>query len=128
TGSVGFALDSEGAAIVTGAGSTWENDGDLRVGHSGAGKLTSEDESGVRAANVVVASNADGQGHLMLAGAADARGTLSAGQLAEGDGDGTVTFDGGILQATRDETAFLSGFDVGDVTIDAGGAFIDSNG
>src|SRR5690606_17813525 len=54
---------------------------------------------------------------------------LTTGRLFKGAvGDATVTFDGGILQATRDEADFLFGFSAGDVTIDAGGVFIDSNG
>ncbi|HXV31355.1 MAG TPA: autotransporter domain-containing protein, partial [Sinorhizobium sp.] len=36
--------------------------------------------------------------------------------------------NGGILRATGDEADFISGFNPGEVIIDAGGAFIDTNG
>ena len=64
---------------------------------------------------------------------------LTTGQVIKGDGaygvasTGTITFDGGTLQASAGSANFLAGFNdgdgvtTGDVQIAAGGTFVDSN-
>ncbi|PTB85835.1 autotransporter outer membrane beta-barrel domain-containing protein, partial [Pseudidiomarina aestuarii] len=44
------------------------------------------------------------------------------------DGNPSVEFDGGILRAREDSSAFISEFDNGELVISAGNLFIDSNG
>jgi len=48
--------------------------------------------------------------------------------VLRGPGSASLSFDGGVLQSSGNQTSFLSGFSDGSVTIGAGGAFVDSNG
>src|SRR5690606_35927896 len=125
----GDGLGSVGTVTVSGKESVWKNTGNLYVSYQGNGTLSIEDGGTVRVANVMMADAPFVKGVLAVTGTAGARGMLTTGRLFKGAvGDATVTFGGGILQATRDEADFLFGFSAGDVTIDAGGVFIDSNG
>lgn len=56
-------------------------------------------------------------------------GVLGTPGIEKGYGEGAVNFNGGILRANYwDNDNYLDKFAPGDVTIEAGGAFIDSNG
>ncbi len=61
-------------------------------------------------------------GTVLLSGSSGARGVLSASRIIEGEGTGTLTFDGGVAQARRNDADFISGFETGNVAIRAGGA------
>ncbi|WP_195904189.1 autotransporter domain-containing protein [Microvirga lotononidis] len=125
---IGNATGATGTVTVTGGDSTWINSGTLSIGESGTGTLTVNDGAAVTANTTRLGQNGTGQGALTLAGTAAARGQLITDQVARGSGMGTLTFNGGLLMATADRADFLAGFDADDVTIAAGGAFLDSNG
>lgn len=118
---------STGTATVTGAGSTWNSGIEFVLGVAGTATLTIADGGAVTTPVMVVARDA-GHGTLNLTGTAAARGRLTTGQITKGAGNATLNLDGGILQASASQASFLNGFSAGDVTIGAGGAFIDTNG
>ncbi|HEX7848794.1 MAG TPA: autotransporter-associated beta strand repeat-containing protein [Sphingomonas sp.] len=141
-----------GTVTVDGAGSTWTNSSNLNVGAYGSGTLNITNGGSVSSATAIVGngSGADGtvtidsagswtnngvlklgqggSGTLNLNGAVGARGVLATPSISKGQGTGAVNFDGGILRATIVDGDLLGGFAAGDVTIKAGGAFIDTNG
>jgi autotransporter-associated beta strand protein len=51
---------------------------------------------------------------------------METGSVTEGVGHGFINFNGGILRATGNQTDFLSNFKPGEVQIQSGGAFIDT--
>lgn len=118
-----------GAVTVTGAGSIWSISSNLSIGHnwSNAGILAVENGGTVTASQTYLGRDS-ASGTLVLSGTNGARGILATGFVEKGTGNARLDFDGGILRATSDEAEFLRNFDAGDVTIGAGGAFIDSNG
>lgn len=121
----GFAqppLSPPSEVTVAGAGSAWLNSDSLGVGWRGDGDLTIAD-GGVVAATDVTLGAEGGTGRLNL----NNGGTLKTSQLSKAFGNGTVTFDGGVVQATADQDAFLSNFGAGDVISNGAGAFIDTN-
>jgi autotransporter-associated beta strand protein/T5SS/PEP-CTERM-associated repeat protein len=127
-GYVGYGQGSNG--IVTVNGGTWANtlpNYSLHIGDSGTG--TVRVNGGVVTASLVRLSyQATGNGTLILSGSSGGRGTFEASQIVEELGTGHVTFDGGILRARNDQVSMFHNFEAGDVRIDAGGAFIHSNG
>lgn len=119
-GRIGRNLGSTGSAKISGG--SWTNTGSLFVGHKGNGTL--EVSGGQVAADSVIVANSGGSvGSVSLTG-----GTLTTGQLQEGDGAGTVNFDGGTLQLTGDQAALFAGFETGDVTLSGAGGMIDTQG
>ncbi len=66
--------------------------------------------------------------HILLTGTTGARGTIRTTRVTSSGGMDTFTFDGGQLTAKANESQFLSGFNLTPVLINAGGAYIDSNG
>jgi len=127
-GYIGNFLGSTGTVTVTGEGTAWSNDGNLYVGNEGSGTLNIEDGGRVSSSYSRIGFGGGSTGTLQLSGTDGARGAMETGYVEKGDGIADFTFDGGILRATTDEADFLRNFDAGDVTIDNGGAFIDSNG
>ncbi|WP_206522855.1 autotransporter-associated beta strand repeat-containing protein, partial [Mesorhizobium sp. M7A.F.Ca.US.006.01.1.1] len=129
TSYIGEVAGSNGTMLVTGIGSVWTTDY-LRLGYQGAGTLTVADggrvSTGVGTVDMVRTSSASGT--LNLNGTAGARGVLETSGVWKGHDGATVNFDGGILRATTADTDLLGHFAAGDVTIKAGGAFIDTNG
>ncbi len=93
------------------------------IGDRGAGTLNISGGLVAAVQRVTVADENGSNGQVALNG-----GILSANQIVEGSGTGTLTFNSGTLRANGTQGDFLSGFEDGDVTINAGGAFIDSNG
>lgn len=69
-----------------------------------------------------------GYGRLYLYGTETRRGVLQTRDLYEGFGLGNVTFDGGILRAAANNFDILHDFELNEVQIAAGGAFVDTNG
>ncbi|MDQ0301180.1 autotransporter outer membrane beta-barrel domain-containing protein [Ancylobacter polymorphus] len=128
-GVVGYNAGSSGTATVTGAESLWNTGIEyLYVGQFGSGTLTIEDGGEVSSAKTFIGNEANSSGTLNLDGDADGRGVLATGKVVKGAGTATLNFNGGVLKATDDEVDFLSGFAAGDIQIEAGGAFIDTNG
>ncbi|WP_230534059.1 autotransporter domain-containing protein [Microvirga roseola] len=125
---LGLGDGSSGTVTVSGPNSEWINSSDLTIGNLHRGNLTVADGGSVSAATTLLGYHVNGSGRLILDGSDRARGKLTTGQVSKGSGSGTLAFNGGILRASGNQVAFLAGFDDDDVTIEAGGAFIDSNG
>lgn len=126
TGYLGRERGSVGSATVSSG--TWNNSSAIIVGYFGNGALTISGGL-VTADQVAVAFATRTVGSLVLSGS----GVLQTRRLYKYDsgtsnpGTGTMLFDGGTLRATEARADFFSGFLPGEVTIDSGGAFIDSN-
>jgi len=119
---------SKGTVVVAGEESSWLSSG-ITVGDEGEGELVIQDggfvttQGSVSTGGTYVGVSPGSSGAITL----KSNGTLSTYYVAKGQGSGTLTFDGGTLRALL-PGEFLHNFAVGDVTIAAGGAFIDSNG
>lgn len=100
-GYLGFNAGSVGNAAVTGAGSAWTNSTTLDVGRSGTGRLTIADGGHVSVGNgtglLNVALNGGSIGVLNIGAAvgsaAQAAGTVAAGELRFGAGTGSLNFN-----------------------------------
>ncbi len=127
TGRIGYSLNRSGTVAVTGTGSSWTNSGDLHIGYLGAGNLTIANGGKVGSIATFLTTDAASSATLELLGtAASGRGVLETGQIINGSGNATLTLNGGVLRATRDEAAYLSGFPA--LTIGGNGISFDSNG
>ena len=115
---IGGAVGSTGIATVTGG--TWANSSGLFVGNSGTGTLNLSGGT-VSAASVTVGEFGTGIGTINLNG-----GVLATGQVSEGAGNGTVTFNGGTLRLTGNQPNLFAGFEAGDVTLVGAGGTIDT--
>ncbi len=129
-GRVGYTGTGTGQVTVSGAGSQWINTGNLVLGYEGISTLTVADGGKVTASWIRLAHASASQGTLNLNGTAGSRGVLETAFIQEGSGTGGghINFAGGILKVTADSTDFLSGFTTGDVQLNTGGAFFDTNG
>ncbi|TPM39013.1 autotransporter domain-containing protein [Mesorhizobium sp. B2-3-4] len=129
TSYVGEAAGSDGTVLVTGSGSVWTTDY-LNLGYRGSGTLTIADGGKVTVGvgTVDTVRTTSSSGTLNLNGTATARGVLETNGVWKALDGATVNFDGGILRAIAADTDLLGHFAAGDVTIKAGGAFIDTNG
>lgn len=123
---LGETSNSFGSATVTSG--TWLSP-ELYVGYFGTGSLTLS-QGLVRAGTLSIGTNASGTGTVMLSGSNGVQGVLSASRVRKGNGTGTLIFDGGVLQARSNADDFLSGAASApwNVTVNAGGATIDTNG
>lgn len=130
SGVISNGSSSTSTATVTGAGSQWNSSAPLFVGYGGNGTLTVDAEGKVTAPWLEMAYTGSGRGTLNLNGSSGSRGVLETGNIVEetGTGGAHVNFNGGILRATADSTNFLQNFESGDVQIQSGGAFFDTNG
>jgi fibronectin-binding autotransporter adhesin len=108
---------------VTVSGGEWTTAQTLLVGSAGVGSLTLSGTGMISATQTVLGSDASGTGTLNLDG-----GTLTTGSVTKGLGNGTVTFNGGVLKLTGDQAALFSGFETGDVQFNGAGATIDTQG
>ena len=125
---LGFDTGSSGTATVEDGG-LWSNTGALFIGSSGTGSLVIAPGGRVVASTgTQVATNASSSGTLTVNGNGTARGVLEVDHLGGGGGAAAVHFDGGALRAINDNGAFLRDFEAGQVVLDAGGLFVDSNG
>ncbi|MBN9220729.1 MAG: autotransporter outer membrane beta-barrel domain-containing protein [Mesorhizobium sp.] len=129
TSYLGEAAGSNGTVLVTGSGSVWTTDY-LNLGYRGSGTLTIADGGrvSVGVGTVDMVRTSSGSGTLNLNGTAGARGVLETSGVWKALDGAKVNFDGGILRAMADDAELLGHFAAGDVTIKAGGAFIDTNG
>ncbi|MBO1908036.1 autotransporter domain-containing protein [Microvirga sp. 3-52] len=112
----GASLGTTQSNITVGAGAG--DVAELRIDNGGI----------VTAASTTLGGSGTSIGSLALLGAPSGRGTLVTDQVLKGSGAASVSFDGGVLQAASDQSAFLSGFSDNSITIGAGGAFLNSNG
>ncbi|WP_237764043.1 autotransporter domain-containing protein [Terrimicrobium sacchariphilum] len=124
---VGIGAGGNGSLTVFGAGSLFSSLDQLAIGTSGGeGFLKVEDGGRVDLASTLTVGgvNAGSKGHVHLYSG----GILQVAYIQETDGQGTIDFDGGILQARENQSDFLRSFEAGDVTIGNGGGTIDTNG
>lgn len=139
TGDAQIGYGAEATVTVTDAGSKLTVGGGLylgvrrepapnALGGDGNGTLTIDNGGEVDAAAGVLLGRdgAAASGTLNLNGTG-AQGILQTALLSKGLGDAQVNFNGGLLRASAGGV-FISGFDPGDLDIQAGDAFIDSNG
>ncbi|CAN7385211.1 autotransporter domain-containing protein [Polaromonas sp. LjRoot131] len=100
-GLLGLFSGASGHATVTGAGSTWTSSGGLYVGVSGAGTLTVANggqvsvNSGVGVLHVAELSGSTGVLNIgaVVGNAAEAAGTVAAGELRFAAGTGSLNFN-----------------------------------
>ncbi len=125
-------LSGAGSVTVSGAGSVLQVQDSFPyntvIGNLGTGSLTVADQGTASFSSPVLAYAPSSSGILYLNGTAGSRGVIEAKMITEGDGSGSVVFDGGILRPTAVNGNFLGGFEAGDVTFLSGGGFIDTNG
>ena len=124
-----------GIATVTGPGSqlllpgTALAIGEFINGGEGNGTLTISNGGLVSAQTVTLGEfDAGTTGVLNLDGTSSARGVLVTTSLAKDLGSGTVNFNGGILRAGAASSNFISGFGAGNLVVNAGGLYLDTNG
>ncbi|MPZ34035.1 MAG: autotransporter domain-containing protein [Rhodospirillales bacterium] len=102
TGSVGFAIDSEGAVKVIGGGSTWTNSGNLFVGRNGPGTLTIESGGTVSNTLVAIVGNGTNATARVTVTGADSTWTSSSNLFIGRFGSGTLNIaDGGTVSSTN---------------------------
>ncbi|MBN7775086.1 autotransporter domain-containing protein [Nitratireductor aquimarinus] len=125
---LGTNATGRGTALVSGSVTHWEVDGNLVVGRAGEGILEISEGALISADRVELGMFSNASGTLRLSGAAGARGVLETEQVSETSGEGSLIFDGGVLRLTANQYNLFAGFEAGDVTISAGGAYIDTHG
>jgi len=124
---VGAGAYGNGSLTVSGAGSLFSGLSAVRVGVSGGeGFFTVENGGQVDLSSSLTVGGfyAASKGHISL----NSGGLLKVAYIEETDGQGTIDFDEGILQARQNESAFLRSFEAGDVTLGNGGGTLDTNG
>jgi fibronectin-binding autotransporter adhesin len=98
TAIVGGGAGSRGSVAMSGAGNTWVNSGDLRLGDSGTGTLSLTTGS-ISAANTVLGSGSMGTGFLHMTGGTFA----TSGSMVVGGGTlalGRMNLSGGLLSGS----------------------------
>lgn len=130
TSYIGASGGGSSLVAVTGSGSTWDlGSNALYVSYGGGGALTIDNGGQVTNGSTNIAGMQGVSGTVTVAGsAAEGQGRLTTGQVIAGPGTAQLVFDGGIVQAGGDQADFLSGFQAGDILVESGGAFIDTNG
>ncbi len=118
---IGYNANSTGLATVTNA--TWNNTGPMVVGLGGNGALDVNPGGLVTTTTLAVAAQPGSVGAVNLQ-----NGTLITGQVVSGAGNGTFTFNGGLLQLTGNQTSLFGGFLPGEVVMGPGGGTIDTQG
>lgn len=127
----GASSSGNGTVTVTGPGSSWEiTDWNLNLGNFGVGAMTIEDGARVFVKDGVYLGISDvaASGTLNVLGALGSRGVLETGGFRGGIGTASVTLDGGVVRAIRNNANFFANYGSQQVTLDAGGGFIDTNG
>ena len=130
-GYVGAHPGSDGSVTVAGPGSSWEmTKFNLTLGNYGVGAMTIEDGARVYANTGVYLgiSDAAASGTLNVLGTPGVRGVLETSGFRGGLGTANVTLDGGMVRAIRNNTNFFSTYGAQQITLGAGGGFIDTNG
>ena len=130
-GYVGSEAGGRGSVTVTGPASSWDmTDHNLSLGNHGAGAMIIDDGGRVYAnAGVYLGtSNAAASGTLDVLGTPGSRGVLETSGFLGGMGTANVTVDGGVVRAIRSNGNFFANYGNQQVTLGAGGGFIDTNG
>ena len=134
---LGAGFGSSGTVLVSGAGSTFtvltnplNTANGMSIGPRSNADFTVADGAvaSVNQRTAFATSSSGSVATLNLNGTAGSRGVFATTHLREFTGSGFINFDGGILRPLGDEADFLQAFEAGDVTINAGGAFIDTDG
>lgn len=126
---IGLSNTSQGEVFVSGAGATWTTDGDLYIGWDGNAFVMVDDGASIIARGAtILAVNPTGYAQLTISGTSGSRGVLSTPYLFKGIGTGELQWDGGILQARGNQFEFFPNFSFGEIVIQDGGAFFDTNG
>lgn len=128
TSRIADTASTTGSVTLTGAGSTWTNTGLVLVGNNGTGSLSLASGAQVTTTTMTLANIAGSSGTVQLDGTAGSQAVLATGRLNAGSGTALFNWNGGILRATATRTDFLLDFGVGEIDVQAGGAFLDSNG
>jgi len=120
---LGIGTAGRGTAVVESG--TWQIDGNLSVGIQGQSSLTI-DGGLVTATGTTQLAASLTSGRITLTNASGSAGILATQRITEGAGSGYLEFNGGILRALGNESAFISGFEGGDLTTTGAGGTIDS--
>ncbi|MCG7504885.1 autotransporter domain-containing protein [Mesorhizobium retamae] len=123
-------VGTAGTATISGAGSKWTSDTSVIVGFgAGAdGKLIVSDGGMIEAPRIEMGNDGGSAAVSLTGSAASGRGWLVTSEVVKQGGTATVDFDGGGIRATADTPDLFNGFSAGDVSLGAGGAFVDTNG
>ena len=122
TNTVGYIADSTiSRSVAQVSGGTWTSSAELVVGQGGIGTLELSDTGSVVSPELRVGALSTATGTVSLLG-----GTLTTGQVSKGLGAGTVTFNGGTLLLTGNQSQLFSGFPSGNVTFAGAGGTIDT--
>lgn len=125
---IGLVSGSEGTVTVTGAGSVWQTSGGNNVGWYGTGTLSINDGGRVSSPFVTLGYMSGSSGTLNLNSTGNARGVLSTARVVKGVGTtAAFNWNGGILQATVNESNYLGNLASSDIVIGSNGAYFDTN-
>ncbi|MEZ6061751.1 MAG: hypothetical protein R3C19_15490 [Planctomycetaceae bacterium] len=135
-GRVGRQAGSDGTVLVTGAGSTWQNDRQLNIGESGTGRLTVQNAGTVTYRDTgIIGQNAGSTGRVTVTGTGSRMRNLGGvgGGIRVGEaGSGTLNvLNGGVAEDASPNVADgwigrLSG-STGTVNVDGAGSFFEVN-
>lgn len=129
---IGGTAAAAGTVLVEDDGSSVTTSSRGLIGSFGSGTLTVADGGLARFANsangVLIGSAAGSSGQLNITGTAGSRGVVEAHYFRGGDGTHTIDFDGGIFRALGLQNDLFRDFSAGEITLDAGGGFFDTNG
>lgn len=128
-----FALGTNSGAAgtinVSGSGSTFSSSQPLTIGSVTGGTGTFTVAAGGVATLTGGIEFTGAGGTIQLNGTAGNRGVLRVSTILENvAATGAIEFNGGILRANSTQANLLQNFESGDVSLLAGGGFIDSNG
>ncbi|TEA76606.1 autotransporter domain-containing protein [Allopusillimonas soli] len=126
---IGYFANGDGTANVTGHNARWTIADDLVIGSEGKGMLTVDQGAVVKNSATLIAEQTGSTGTMNLNGVGGARGVLATHTISAGDGAAHIVFDGGTLRTLSSQPGAIgAGFALGDITVAAGGAYIDTNG
>jgi outer membrane autotransporter protein len=106
------------STVVSVDGSKWNTTGQMTIGDGGDAKLTINTNAIVEDGSTVIANQSDSNSSLELDG------KLTTTQVAAGEGSATVTFDGGNLELTANQSQLFN--NIKSVNVADSGAFINT--
>jgi fibronectin-binding autotransporter adhesin len=123
---VGYdAVSDSNRVRVTGNGSTLAANA-MIIGRAGTNNNVTVENQGILTSTIItLAELVDSSGSLLV-GNGTGSGLVQAGNVVEGLGNGTATFNGGTLRLTGNQTSLFSGFEDGDVTLAGTGGTLDT--
>ncbi len=116
---IGQNAGSQGSYLLAGGSVSEPNNEE--IGYGGAGTFTQSASTTNTAGNVVLGGQASGNGSYALNG-----GTLVARSVSGGPGTSTFKFNGGVLQASAANAAFMQG--ITSALVQSGGVTVNSAG